>query len=207
MAGVAFVLSVPAMPAGLPPPTNVQIGKTRVPGVPRASPGPAGAVTIKLSPEQYAKALSHVFPSHSLNSTASLIDGIGANAASAMAKDSKFLAAWARDDMKLAGTLFHSAAAKEVRQVPPSSLPSGWKIAAERTLKSGKGGGRADVFLEGPAGQIVEIDWKTTGGSAFSSKAVKQMEKHAGQIRVEGPVNLSQESRSWVDYMRAFLAD
>jgi hypothetical protein len=84
-------------------------------------------------------------------------------------------------------------------------MPSGWTIAAEKTLKSGKGGGRADVFLKGPAGQIVEIDWKTTGGSALSSKAVKQMEKHAGQIRVVGPVYLSQESRSWIDYVRAFL--
>jgi len=37
MAGVAFVLSVPAMPAGLPPPAGVTVGKTRVPGVSRTA--------------------------------------------------------------------------------------------------------------------------------------------------------------------------
>ncbi|MBL8586969.1 MAG: hypothetical protein JNK46_00430 [Methylobacteriaceae bacterium] len=37
VAGVAFVLSVPAMPAGAAPVSNVKIGRTRVPGVARAA--------------------------------------------------------------------------------------------------------------------------------------------------------------------------
>lgn len=185
-------------PSGSPTGPATSTGRFRLA---RRATGPAGAVTIKLSAEEYAKALAHVFPSHSLNNVASLVDGVGAKAAAAVSKDPRFLAAWAKDDMKMAGTLYHSAAAQEIRKLPPNALPSGWKIAAERTLKSGKGGGRADVFIEGPAGQIVEIDWKTSGHSALTSKSVKQMEKHVGQIRVEGPVNLSQESRSWLDYV------
>lgn len=37
MAGVAFVLGVPAMPAGLPPAAGVVVGKSRVPGVSRTA--------------------------------------------------------------------------------------------------------------------------------------------------------------------------
>lgn len=112
--------------------------------------------------------------------------------------------AWRTGNMTQAGTFFHSHAAAEARAIPGSSLPSGWRLSAERTLKAGKGGGRADLFLEGPQAQLVEIDWKTTGSSALSSKAVQQMEKHAGQVRVMngGGQLTTQESRSWIDYVR-----
>jgi len=207
MTGVSFILSVPAMPAGAPPPAGIKVGRQRVPGVPRRGPAPAGATEITMSKEQYLRALSHVFPSDALNPVASEIDGIAVRAAQNASKDPRFLSAWAADDMKLAGTLFHSQAAQEVRRVPPGSLPSGWRISAERTLQAGRGGGRADVFLEGPAGQLVEVDWKTTGSSAVSSKAVSQMQKHSGQVRtMTGGSSLTQqESRSWIDYVRALV--
>ena len=63
-----------------------------------------------------------------------------------------------RHNMTLAGTLYLSAAVQEVRALPVTAVPRGWKIEPEFTLQGGKGGGRADVFLEGPAGELVEFD-------------------------------------------------
>ncbi len=115
--------------------------------------------------------------------------------------------ALAQNDMKLAGTLFHSAAAQEVRALPASALPSGWKISAETTLKAGLGGSRADVFLEGPAGELIEFDWKTTGRSAITRKTIRQMDKHAGHVKAltNGRTLATQESRSWTDYVLPLL--
>ena len=53
-----------------------------------------------------------------------------------------------RHNMTLAGTLYLSAAVQEVRALPVTAVPRGWKIEPEFTLQGGKGGGRADVFLE-----------------------------------------------------------
>jgi hypothetical protein len=102
--------------------------------------------------------------------------------------------------------MFHSLATQEARSIPQSSLPSGWRLTAERTIQAGKGGSRADIFLEGPGGQLVEFDWKTTGASAFTSKAVAQMTKHPGQIstNIAGAL-ATQQSRSWVDFVRPIL--
>jgi len=168
------------------------------------SAAPAGAVEIRMTAQEYEAALRHVFPSHALNRTASMIDGIAANAAQTVSKDPRFLSAWATNDMKTAGNIFHSFAAQEARTIPPSAVADGWTLTAERTIKSGKGGSRADIFLEGPDKEIIEIDWKTTGTSALASKS--QMAKHAGHIRVELGGKLTvQESRSWVDYVRPLL--
>ena len=165
---------------------------------------PRSAVEIKMTLQEYEAALGRVFPSHALNQVSSTIDNIGAQAAQRAVKDPRFMQAWRTGNMTQAGTFFHSHAAAEARAIPGSSLPSGWRLSAERTLKAGKGGGRADLFLEGPQAQLVEIDWKTTGSSALSSKAVQQMEKHAGQVRVMngGGQLTTQESRSWIDYVR-----
>jgi hypothetical protein len=158
--------------------------------------------------QQYEAALGHVFPSHSLNQVSSTIDTIGAQAAERAVKDAKFMQAWQSGNMTQAGTFFHSHAAAEARAISGNALPSGWRVSAERTLKAGKGGGRADLFLEGPGAELVEIDWKTTGSSALSSKAVQQMEKHLGQVRVMkgGGQLTAQESRSWIDYVRPLVA-
>ena len=73
-------------------------------------------------------------------------------------------------------------------------------------MKAGKGGSRLDIFMTGPAGEIVEFDWKTTGKSALSSGSVKEMAKHAGEVRVKvGGQLTTQQSRSWMDYVRPLL--
>ncbi len=107
---------------------------------------------------------------------------------------------------RLAGTLFHSAAAREARSLPPSALPPGWIIQAEHVIQSGAGGSRADILLRGPAGELVEFDWKTTGRSALSSGSRSEMARHAGQItaNISGTLT-TQQSRSWVDYMRPLM--
>ena len=159
--------------------------------------------TIRLSPEQYAQALSFVLPGSALNPISTIIETVAAKAAAAVVKDARFQAAWNADNMRLAGTLFHSAAANELRALPPSKLPPGWSISAEKTLKSGAGGGRADVFIEGPQGELIEIDWKTTGLSALSSRTQTQMAKHQGQVKAlkNGATLTAQQSRSWIDYV------
>ena len=87
----------------------------------------------------------------------------------------------------------------------PRQCQAAGKIEPEFTLQGGKGGGRADVFLEGPAGELVEFDWKTPGQSGLRS--IKQMQKHAGQVRaLKNGANLTtQQSRSWTDYVRPLL--
>ncbi|GBU17954.1 MULTISPECIES: hypothetical protein [Methylobacterium] len=47
LAGVAFILTIPAMPAGAPPPSTVKVGRQRVNGVSRAGARAAGAPRIK----------------------------------------------------------------------------------------------------------------------------------------------------------------
>jgi len=80
------------------------------------------------------------------------------------------------------------------------------------TIQSGKGGSRLDVFLRGPAGEFVEVDWKTTGRSALAKKSRDEMIKHAQQLDTNLGVTLTgQQSQSWVDLTRsewqAFLRD
>jgi hypothetical protein len=103
--------------------------------------------------------------------------------------------------------MFHNAAKNETRALPANALPAGWTVTAEETVQSGKGGSRLDLFMRGPKGERVEFDWKTTGKSALSSDARKEMAKHAGHILVHptgGPVT-SQQSRSWTDYVRPYF--
>jgi hypothetical protein len=92
------------------------------------------------------------------------------------------------------------------RALPASALPGGWVIEAERVIQAGAGGSRADVLLRGPAGEIVEFDWKTTGGSALSYGSRREMTRHAGQLITSiGGQLTRQESRSWIDYVRPLM--
>ena len=159
---------------------------------------------IQMTRQEYESALGHVFPGHALDQVASTIDGIGDRAAQRAASDPRFVEAYRNGNWTLAGTLYHSAAAKEARAVPQSALPTGWRLQAEEVIQSGAGGSRADILLHGPGGQKIEIDWKTTGASAL--KSVAQMDRHAGQIRANAGGKLTmQESRSWLDYVRPRL--
>jgi hypothetical protein len=167
---------------------------------------PEAIKEIRLSQEEYRTALSRVFPAHHLDPLARTVDDIGQRAAERLADDPNFLRALLKRDWKTAGNMFHDAAKREARALTPGSLPPGWQLTAEETIQSGKGGSRLDLFLRGPAGERIEFDWKTSGMSALSSDARKEMAKHAGQIVVKtGGKVISQESRSWVDYVRAYF--
>jgi hypothetical protein len=181
-------------------------------GATRTTPAPslrgpiADATEVRVSEEEYRAALQLTFPSQYADQIARTVDGIGQRAAQLAARDPRFVSALQSRNWKLAGTLFHSAAAQEARSLPASALPSGWVIEAEIVIQSGPGGSRADIFLRGPAGQIIEFDWKTTGRSALSSGSRSELARHAGQIstNINGEL-ISQESRSWVDYVRALV--
>jgi hypothetical protein len=161
---------------------------------------------IKLGQDEYRAALKQVFPSQYLDTVTRTVDEIGQHAAQRAVKNPAFIKAVQNGDWTTAGNLFHSAAKDEARLIPAGELPPGWALTAERTIQSGAGGSRLDIFLQGPAGQLVEFDWKTTGRSALSSYSRKEMIKHAGQILINiGGKPTRQESRSWTDYVRPLL--
>jgi hypothetical protein len=98
--------------------------------------------------------------------------------------------------------------------VTAGRLPPGYRFRFELTAQAERGGSRLDVLIEDPLGQLIEVDWKTTGRSALSSKTVKQMEKHAAQVadpmnfprvqaRIVGQQLASQRSFSWTDEVRS----
>jgi hypothetical protein len=139
----------------------------------------AVAEEVKLSSQEYEAALKMVFPSKYADPVAKLVDDIGQKAGKRAMENPKFV--------------------KAIEE-------GNWTLEAEKTLQSGAGGGRSDLLLSGPGGELVEFDWKTSGKSALSSSSRKEMAKHAGQIKVHIGGQLStQESRSWVDYVRSFL--
>ncbi|HKC17432.1 MAG TPA: hypothetical protein VKC11_12075 [Steroidobacteraceae bacterium] len=165
-----------------------------------------GALETKLSETEYRAALGQVFPSQYVNRVARTVDAIGQRAALRVAQNPEFVAALQSGDRMTAGNIFHSAAAEEIGVLPSDALPPGWSITAEEVIRSGQGGSRTDVLLRGPQSEVVEFDWKTTGGSALIKKSRDQMIKHAGQITVKLGRSLTvQESRSWVDYVRPVL--
>lgn len=165
-----------------------------------------GAEEIKLSQAEYEAALKMVFPSQYVDEVAKLVDDIGQGAAKRAMENPRFVQAMQDGNMTLAGTFFHSAAAQEARSVPAAMLPKGWALEAEKTIQSGAGGSRADILLRGPGADVVEFDWKTTGRSALSSGSRKEMARHAGQITVNiGGKLTTQQSRSWMDYVRPLL--
>jgi hypothetical protein len=165
-----------------------------------------GATEVRVAQAEFEAALGHVFPAQSLDQVTRAIDGIGNAAAQGAVANPQFVAAVQSGNWPLAGTLFHSAAAKEARVLPPSALPAGWRIQAEHTIQAGVGGSRVDILLSGPTGQLIEFDWKTTGRSALSSKARQEMARHAGQISTNiGGALSTQESRSWIDFVRPLL--
>ncbi|MFD6176230.1 MULTISPECIES: eCIS core domain-containing protein [unclassified Isoptericola] len=166
----------------------------------------AGATEIQVSARAFEHIMSQTFPSQALHPVLSVVDGIGTRAAAAVVTDARFLAAVNSGNWALAGTLFHAAAAREARALAPGALPLGWSVAPEYTIQSGLGGSRADLLFSGPANVFLEVDWKTTGRSALSSGARSEMQRHAGQITAHlGPGLATQESRSWVDYVRSLL--
>lgn len=184
----------------------VATSDTTIRAAPQALRPIAGALERQVTLAEYDAALQHVFPSHYLNPVTSAVDGIGQRAARRALANPRFVDAIRRGNWTQAGTFFHSAAASEIDELPRGVLPSGWTIQAEKTVQQGLGGSRLDVLVRGPAGEIVEYDWKTRAISALSTGSRKEMEKHAGHIatNVSGVLTV-QESRSWIDFVRPLM--
>jgi hypothetical protein len=199
-----------AQPAPAPAPqpaTQSQQEQVPAQAAAPAAPAPiAGAEDVRMTQAQYGATLGMTNPTQFRDLLSVLVDGIGQRAAARALADPRFVAAVQGGNRTMAGTLFHSAAATEARALPASALPSGWTIEAERVIQAGAGGSRADILLRGPGGQIVEVDWKTTGGSALSYGSRQEMVRHASQITTNIGGGLTrQESRSWVDYVRPLM--
>ncbi|SEB04832.1 hypothetical protein [Rubrimonas cliftonensis] len=99
-----------------------------------------------------------------------------------------------------AGTRYHTLARWEVdRAVQSGSVPNGYRVLAEHTVKPGQGGSRLDVFIESPAGRLYECDWKTSILSGLDSRVRNdEMLRHAAAVldRYGRPL-AEQQSRSW----------
>jgi len=161
---------------------------------------------IKVSQDEYKQALKRVFPADQLDSVARTVDEVGQRAAERVAKDPEFLKALTNEDWTTAGNLFHDAAKREARALPPGALPTGWRLTAEETIQAGKGGSRLDLLLRGPGGERLEFDWKTTAMSALSKPSRDEMVKHLGDIWLNvGGTTFRQQSRSWTDYVRPYF--
>lgn len=169
-------------------------------------PPPAGAAETRLSQAEYEAALARTFPGHYLDTLTRTMDDVGERAAQDAVSNPRFVQAVQAGNWTLAGTFFHTAARDQVRALPTSALPPGWVVEAERTIQAGAGGSRADVLLRGPAGEILEFDWKTTGRSALSHGSRTEMTRHAGQIVANiGGTLVTQQSRSWIDFVRPLM--
>jgi hypothetical protein len=165
----------------------------------------AGATNITLSQSAYADALRLTYPSMYANQIMVLVDQIGEAAAVRAMANPRFVAAMNAGNATLAGTFFHSAAATVANNLPPGSLPPGWTLVAEDVVQSGAGGSRIDLLFRGPNGERVEVDWKTSGGSALSTGSRAQMIRHAGQILANlGGTLSAQQSRSWMQIIRRY---
>jgi len=153
---------------------------------------------------QYLQALGHVFPSQYFDPVMRVVEQIGQSAAQAAVANPRFVDACRNGNWTLAGTFFHSAAAR-VGPTFASQLPPGFTMTFEDTIQTGKGGSRFDIRVKGP-GVDDEIDWKTTGRSALSTGARSEMAKHAAQYSTNQGASLtSQVSKSWVDFVRPLL--
>jgi hypothetical protein len=162
-----------------------------------------GAEEIKLSEAEYENALKMVSRANTSMKWLSLWR-ISEGAGKCAMENPRLVQAMQDGNMTLAGTFFHSAAAKEARGVPAAMLPKGWTLEAERTIQSGAGGSRADILLRGPGADLVESDWKTTGRSALSSGSRKEMARHAGQITVNigGKLTTNNPAAGWTTFVR-----
>lgn len=116
----------------------------------------------------------------------------------------RFIAACQGGNWTLAGTLFHSQAAAQLRALAPALQTQGIQVVAEDTVQAGVGGSRLDVTAVDSAGQHYNIDWKTTGRSAFRASSRAELRRHAAHYQANrgAPLNF-QISKSWVDFVRA----
>jgi Domain of unknown function (DUF4157) len=167
-----------------------------------------GATTVSVTQAEYEARLAFVNPEQFDNPVFNAIEQAGQRAAVALADpanpaSARFVQACRARNWTLAGTLFHSAAATEIRAAAPALLNQGIRISAEDTVQSGAGGSRFDTLSIDSTGAHYEVDWKTTGRSALSTKSRQEMTRHAAQYQTRRGATLDvQISKSWVDFVR-----
>jgi hypothetical protein len=171
----------------------------------------AGSTQVQVSPADYAARLGFVYPQQAADPVLAAVEAAGQRAAAVLADAStqagaRFIQACRSRNFTLAGTLFHAEAARQLAQLAAGAIPGVRVMVPEDTVQAGAGGSRLDVTAVDTAGNHYSIDWKTTGRSAFSSKARSQMHKHATQYLANRAAPLEvQISKSWVDFVRALI--
>lgn len=214
----------PAAPATVEPKPPTPAGEVKNPPAAETktpTTGGEGPEDIRVSQEEYEKALGrHAFLVHYLDPVMSKLDEIAELTAKMLVEgkpvvpgvdpakySARFLELMKSGNTTLAGTYFHNAAA-EIGAQMAKQMPAGYELLVEETIQAGKGGSRLDVLIKGPGDVWIEVDWKTTGKSAFSLAARKEMAKHSAQVLANfGQVLAQQESRSWMDFVRPLLAN
>lgn len=185
---------------------------TAVPATPAAIDAqqhPEGAQAVQVSPAEYAARLSMVTPQQYDDPVIQAVEMAGQVAAAILTTPNtpagdRFIQTCQNRNWALAGTLFHAEAARQIQAIG-TAVP-GARFTAEDTVQAGKGGSRLDVTAVDAAGNHYDIDWKTTGRSAFSSKARAELQRHATQYQANRGAPLDvQISKSWVDFVRALI--
>jgi hypothetical protein len=200
-----------------PPPAIVDLvydpatGSWQAPSAPGAVPPASqlepipGSQEVRLTPDEYAERLAAVYPGQITNPGFELVERVGRQAAANVVNNPDFVQACQQRRWALAGTLFHAEAAR-VGNSLRANLPSGWR--ADFELRVMNGASRLDILLRDPAGTQIEIDWKTTGRSAWRRASQLEMTRHAADTAADPSVgNASDEqlSKSWTDFVRPLL--
>lgn len=172
-----------------------------------------GATIVSVAQAEYEARLAFVNPQQFDNPVFNAIEQAGQRAAVALTDpanpvSARFIQACRSRNWTLAGTLFHSAAAAEIRAAAPTLLNEGIRISAEDTVQSGAGGSRFDTLTIDSTGAHYEVDWKTTGRSALSTSSRREMTRHAAQYQTRRGATLDvQISKSWVDFVRGRIGN
>jgi hypothetical protein len=169
----------------------------------------AGSALVQVTPAEYASRLSFVYPQQYENPVLNAVEQAGQQAAAVLTDaatpaGARFIQVCQSRSWALAGTLFHAEAARQLRQIAASL--AGIQMRAEDVVKAGAGGSRLDVTAVDATGNHYNIDWKTTGKSAFRKGSRSEMERHSAQYQASrgAPLDL-QISKSWVDFVRSLI--
>lgn len=137
------------------------------------------------------------------------VEDIGMEAARRAINDQQLMQLYQNGgkDMTKAGTMFHRSAELEANSpAMQSRLPAGWRVKAEERLIAGGKLTKPDILIRGPAGAILEVDWKTTAMSALETE--QRMDRRAAIIeKIFGKeAQRVQYSRHWTELIEDALA-
>jgi hypothetical protein len=180
-------------------------------GTVAAEAGLRGVTTLRVTQREFQDRLGFVNVGHYDNVVLHAVERAGQRAAAVLAagnnaESQRFIDACRNGHWKLAGTLFHAEAARQLRATAAATPASEMRLTAEDPVQRGKGGSRLDVVGIDAAGRHYDIDWKPTGRSALSSRSRAEMRRHAAHYEANRGTALSvQISRSWVDFVRPLI--